>query len=99
MLKIFAEYRVDETYRVDYMRWVRELQALYPHVQVFEGVQQAGLFVEEWTVSDEAEFESLKQARLAADHPFWSRLNACLVGEQKKQNIWLFRLIGTDTSS
>jgi hypothetical protein len=90
-MKIFAEYKIKAELRAEYEAFARELQGLYPRVRVYEGVRQAGLFVEEWSDCDEPFFEALLAARRQAGHPLWSQLHPLIEGGAEKAQCWLFR--------
>jgi hypothetical protein len=92
-MKMFAEYKIKDEAREQYLQLARVIRDDYPahDVLIYEGVGQAGLFVEEWHDCDEAFFATLRQQRLAGDHSLWLRLDAMIVGGRSKSNIWLFK--------
>lgn len=68
---------------------LRELGA-EGEISVFEGVDQPGLFVEEFILKDKEAYDQMKKVRDSESSPFWQEYNTCILGGKTKLNIWAF---------
>jgi hypothetical protein len=107
MLKVFAEYQILPQYRPAYSMWMAEVRAKYPELEVFEGVDQPGLFVEIWSGLSSECYNRLKRARFQqqgdglidpviesgyADID-WTEINNWVAGGASKIHLWYFKKV------
>jgi quinol monooxygenase YgiN len=95
-LKVFVEYKIVPQKRNQFLTllsslvdWLEEKGAR--NVRFFEGTDQPHLFVEEYEVTDQYHYESIKEERLREVQPFLTDLHQCIEGGKKKVHIWAFR--------
>ncbi|MDF2959295.1 MAG: hypothetical protein K0S39_1030 [Paenibacillus sp.] len=107
MTKTFIEYRILPEHRSAYSEWMKQVRADYPELEVYEGADQPGLFVELWNGLSREEYEVLKEVRLRLttesdkeqmsgrkfDNNDWSRLHNWVSGGAVKIHIWLFEKV------
>lgn len=104
-ITVFCEYKVAEEKRSEYMQCVtneyrRFLQGFGADgVSIYAGVDQVGLFVEEFTIPDMAVYEKLKHERFREADPIWERLHACVPGGKDKVHMWAFESIFQQSGS
>lgn len=95
-VKVFIEFKVKAEKRDDFMALVPELERQAARLRakqfrLYEGTDQPLLFVEEFFVGDIAQYRAIKEQRLDANSPFWSRLHDCVEGGANKLHIWAFQ--------
>ncbi len=68
-VSFFVEYRIEKEYRTSYLTWAAVLKQQFEQMDVYEGAEQPGLFVEIWNgLSDEA-YAAMKAARTGTITP------------------------------
>ncbi|MGG1553336.1 MULTISPECIES: hypothetical protein [Paenibacillus] len=66
MSKVFVEYAINADFMETYLIYMREWQAREGRLQVMEGTDQQGLFVEIWDGVTFEEYGRMKEERLRA---------------------------------
>ncbi|MGG2201773.1 hypothetical protein [Paenibacillus validus] len=100
---VFVEYRIEKEYRTSYLTWAAVLKQQFEQMDVYEGAEQPGLFVEIWNgLSDEA-YAAMKAARTGTITPglpdeteegrLWRRIDPWIAGGRGKVHIWKFTRI------
>lgn len=85
---VFVEYRIAVESRVDYLEWIsRHREA---NVMIYEGEEQANLFVEVWEAQTKDAAEAIKEQRQAGQS-VWSEVTQWIEGGSAKMHVWLFR--------
>lgn len=92
-MKVFIEYKVRSEYKQQYVKFMGEIQAKFSHVELFEGTDQPGLFVEIWHDCSFHEYEKIKNDRITQPTPEWEPLNTYIEGGKDKQHMWHFKLV------
>ncbi|GAB7388977.1 hypothetical protein BSNK01_28150 [Bacillaceae bacterium] len=95
-IKIFVEYKVLEEKREAFLQLIPELQKHLEEwnadqFQIYEGIDQPMLFVEEFYLPHVEQYKKLKEARMNGDAPFWKTFNACIAGGGQNVHVWAFR--------
>lgn len=91
MSLVFVEYKIIEAKRTLYVNKINAIMEKYkPYVQVLEGADQPGLFVELWSDMTLEQYEKWKQERLNGSMSIWNEIHACIQGGQEKVHIWRF---------
>jgi hypothetical protein len=99
MSKVFVEYKIVEESRSSYIHYMQKV-IKQTGLELLEGTDQAGLFVEIWSDVQYAAYESLKDDRLAPkEDSIWLPLASMIDGGISKQHIWHFTgiLAGSET--
>ncbi|NOU95768.1 hypothetical protein GC093_21450 [Paenibacillus sp. LMG 31456] len=100
----FIEYQVSPEHRAAYSDWMKRVRANYPELEVYEGTDQPGLFVELWNGQSHQDFCVLKEARVKQsseqekeqpnngrfDKIDWNELHNWAIGGVAKIHIWHF---------
>ncbi|WP_053372087.1 hypothetical protein [Paenibacillus sp. FJAT-27812] len=86
----FAEYRISEEWREQYLIYTNKLLEEGHDVQLYEGTDQPGLFVEVWNAASEEQAEQIKKERCNERSP-WFRVSEWIVGGPAKLHIWTFK--------
>jgi hypothetical protein len=90
MSKVFVEYRIVEENRSSYIHYMQKV-IKQTGLELFEGTDQPGLFVEIWSDVQYAAYESLKADRLAPkEDSIWLPLALMIDGGIRKLHIWHF---------
>ncbi|MBP1157198.1 MULTISPECIES: hypothetical protein [unclassified Paenibacillus] len=91
-IKVFIEYKIRNEKMTDYKKMIPKIQEIYSEKQysAYEGVDQPGLIVEEFFVSNMEEYSETKNNRLTGSDPIWIDLADCIEGGAKKMHIWAF---------
>lgn len=98
-LKIFAEYMVAKGERDIFFSLLQEVKEYQVSIwsvkdfEIYEGTDQPNLFVEEFDMEGEDNFNRLKEERLLEKDALWKKLNSCIVGGRDKLHIWAFKKI------
>jgi hypothetical protein len=94
MYKVFVEYAINSTERETYLTYMQEWMKREARLELYEGTDQPGLFVEIWHDVSYEEYAQLKQQRkengmanLASFREEW------LKGGFAKLHIWLFSIV------
>ncbi len=91
MGKGFVEYQIQSEFREQYLYYMQTIQN-QTGLELLEGSDQEGLFVEIWPELEYAAFLILKAERLEMnDNSVWKPLEAFISGGLQKQHIWHFR--------
>ncbi|OMF28123.1 hypothetical protein BK133_19115 [Paenibacillus sp. FSL H8-0548] len=90
MFICFAEYRIAAEWRETYLNYTSELLAGVQDVQLYEGTDQPGLFVEVWNASSLEQAEQLKEER-CNERSSWFKVSEWIVGGAAKMHIWTFK--------
>ncbi|GIP31143.1 hypothetical protein [Paenibacillus sp. J2TS4] len=62
MSLVFVEYKIDELYREDYLKTIQDLPGV-DQVELYEGSDQPGLFVEIWKGLGDEDYLQMKAIR------------------------------------
>jgi hypothetical protein len=90
MCKVFVEYTIKAENRTNYIQYM-QLMIAQTGLELFEGTEQANLFVEIWSNVSYSEFISLKKARLEPEAgSIWQPFEALISGGLNKLHIWHF---------
>ncbi|SDO45714.1 hypothetical protein SAMN04487897_114113 [Paenibacillus sp. yr247] len=92
MSKVFVEYAIKSTYRESFLIYMQQWQRREGRLELLEGTDQCGLFVEIWNGVTYEEYISLKQDRLhgsvsASHQAAWEDW---IEGGLRKLHIWHF---------
>jgi hypothetical protein len=87
--KVFVEYKVNEERMDDYLQFMsNELDR--SGMELYEGTEQPGLFVELWPDMDSAAFRSFKLERTEPVDSPWRTLDGWIAGGLAKVHVWHF---------
>lgn len=86
----FAEYQISSVWREHYLAYTTELLAEGNEVQLYEGTDQPGLFVEVWTALTCEQAEQIKKER-CSERSSWFRVSEWIAGGSAKMHIWTFK--------
>ncbi|BFT69779.1 hypothetical protein [Paenibacillus sp. P36] len=64
MSKVFVEYAINPEYRDSFLIYMQEWQKREGRLEVLEGTDQPGLFVEIWSEVSRDEYIAMKEERL-----------------------------------
>lgn len=92
MITVFAEYRVKEEERNNYLDWIAPIRER-AGFDLYEGTDQKSLFVEIWTVADEEAYIALKKERTDNPDSVWRKLDLFVTGGIAKAHMWAFRKV------
>jgi len=106
MSKIFVEYQILPQHRPAYSEWMMKVRAQSPSLELYEGSDQPGLFVEMWEAASVEEYLDMRTVRLqtetetdresSSSFPWiwvavdWSPLAEWIQGGKAKIHIWHF---------
>ncbi|WP_281889420.1 hypothetical protein [Paenibacillus sp. YYML68] len=98
MYIVFVEYRIEPQALELYAAWAEHMKLREPRLQLFEGTDQPGLFVELWSDLAEEAYVRMKQMRTGTeeleptseDTQLWRELERWVVGGRAKIHIWRF---------
>jgi hypothetical protein len=104
MSKVFVEYQILPQHRSVYSIWIQNVIDKNPKLELLEGVDQPGLFIEVWDGLTREAFDRMKKMRkYDTDLPpseskqpasyidvDWRRLDVWIQGGVSKINIWHF---------
>jgi hypothetical protein len=89
-VKVFVEYTILEEKRTSYLQYMQYMIE-QTGLELFEGTDQKGLFVEIWSDVSYSEYESLKKERLEPwESSIWQPFAALTSGGLNKLHIWHF---------
>ena len=91
MTIVFVEYKVFPEKRDAYSQWMKERVRDTPKMELYEGSDQPGLFVEIWHNVEEHEYREFKNERLENPESPWAELADYVPGGLDKVHIWHFR--------
>ncbi|MGO4183868.1 hypothetical protein AB4Z45_06185 [Paenibacillus sp. MCAF9] len=86
----FAEYRVSPEFRAQYLDYTASLLKEGHDVQLYEGTDQPGLFVEVWNAATCEQAEQIKKER-CNERSSWMHISSFIVGGAAKMHIWTFK--------
>lgn len=90
MCKVFVEYTIVQEKRTDYLNYM-QIIINQTGLELFEGTDQPGLFVEIWSNVTHKEYEILKNERLNPEpDSVWEAFGEWLAGGVAKLHIWHF---------
>ncbi|MEW9700653.1 hypothetical protein [Paenibacillus sp. SI8] len=92
MCKVFVEYAINPEGRASYLIYMQELQSREGRLELLEGTDQPGLFVEIWTDITYAEYEVLKRKRTqqVEDSEDQAKWDQWIKGGLSKLHMWHF---------
>ncbi|MBP1992046.1 hypothetical protein [Paenibacillus eucommiae] len=90
MHKVFVEYTIVEEMRGAYLLYMKELQLWERRLELFEGSDQPGLFVEIWDDVPYEEYLRMKSGRLEAAHNNAVPWGIWVQGGLRKLHMWHF---------
>ncbi len=90
MVKVFVEYRILDECRQEFLIFIGKIAARHPHMGVYEGTDQPGLFVEIWDGLEQDEYLVMKEERSGLVESVWNGMEAYVVGGKGKIQIWSF---------
>lgn len=93
---VFTEYKIKDEQRTSYLNVVSKLKRELEHlgakdVFIFEGVDQEGLFVEEFKVEHIKMYEKIKHARNSSSNVFWRDFHSFIT--KKQVSMWAFEKV------
>jgi hypothetical protein len=90
MSKVFVEYIIIHEKRSNYLHYMQKLME-QTRLELIEGTDQAGLFVEIWSNCSYSDYLSLKKARLEPEkNSVWEPFADMIAGGLAKLHIWHF---------
>ncbi|OXM13097.1 hypothetical protein [Paenibacillus herberti] len=89
---LMVEYKIEEKHREEYLKLLGQLRLLNSGLQLYEGNEQPGLFVEIWPVASEEEAAACKEERLDGRSP-WKPISGWTVGGPDRIHAWTFKPI------
>jgi hypothetical protein len=90
MCKVFVEYTVKPEFLDDYLRYMQNLRQGEGRLQLLEGTDQPGLFVEIWEKIDYEDYKLMKERRKSPPHLDEVNWEEWLKGGLTKLHIWHF---------
>lgn len=94
--KVFIEYKIYDSKRelflglIPLIKQLHETKLKVDDYQIYEGVYQKSIFVEEFLIHNIDEFQIIKEIRQTSHAKVWQEFTKCVVGERKKINMWVF---------
>lgn len=93
MCKVFVEYTIIHEKRTAYLHYMQK-RIEQTGLELIEGTDQPGLFVEIWSNVSYSAYISLKKARLEPTAgSLWEHSEEFILGGNKKLHIWHFTKI------
>jgi hypothetical protein len=97
-ITILSEYKVDKEQRGTYLNLIHELKDQLhhfgaEHITIYEGTDQADLFVEQFEVANMEIYLEIKQTRKNEQSAFWQKFNGCILGGKDKLHMWAFNKV------
>jgi hypothetical protein len=90
MCKVFVEYTIDQAKRATYLHYM-QIIIKQTGLELYEGTDQPGLFIEIWSNLSYVGYESLKKERLDPEKGSdWESFGDMLLGGLSKLHIWHF---------
>jgi hypothetical protein len=90
MCKVFVEYTIDQEKRKAYLHYMQKI-IKQTGLELFEGTNQPGLFIEIWSDINYAGYESLKLERSNPEKGSeWESFGEMILGGLSKLHIWHF---------
>jgi hypothetical protein len=107
MSKVFVEYHILPQHRSAYSLWIKNVISFCPKLELLEGVDQPGLFVELWVGLSREIYDQMKAIRLDGSEPSlmgsdnslyqeaidWREMNNWVKGGAQKIHIWYFKKV------
>ncbi|NEW08446.1 hypothetical protein GK047_20830 [Paenibacillus sp. SYP-B3998] len=95
MFKVFVEYAIKPEGRDSYLIYMRELQSREGRLELLEGTDQPGLFVEIWDGVTYEEYEQMKDERLqeASTSVGKASWGQWITGGLGKLHMWHFKQV------
>jgi hypothetical protein len=90
MHKVFVEYTILQDMRLIYLNHMRELLKREGRLELLEGSDQPGLFVEIWSDVSHEEYVELKKQRLQTTEGNAQEWGKWIKGGLEKIHIWHF---------
>ncbi|QNK56198.1 hypothetical protein [Paenibacillus sp. PAMC21692] len=90
MFITFAEYRISPEFQEQYEAATKLLLTETEGVELYEGTDQPGLFVEIWRAADVAQAERIKKER-CSERSSWAVLTPMILGGSAKLHVWTFQ--------
>ncbi|QGQ94818.1 hypothetical protein EHS13_07965 [Paenibacillus psychroresistens] len=90
MCKVFVEYTIDQENRLTYLYYMQKI-IKQTGLELFEGTDQPGLFIEIWSDVNYTDYESMKIERLnPIKGSVWESFEDMILGGLSKLHIWHF---------
>lgn len=98
MITVLSEFQILDTKRDQFLHLLDEVKEDLEKlgakdIVFFEGTDQPGLFVEEFTVQDMEHYQQIKNVRYQENSLVWNKFHTCINGGKKKFNIWAFKKV------
>jgi hypothetical protein len=93
MYKVFVEYAIIKEMRIIYLNHMREWLKREGRLELLEGSDQSGLFVEIWNDVTFEEYVTFKQQRLQPSNENEALWGKWVQGGLSKVHIWHFTII------
>ena len=94
MYKVFVEYQIKEDSCEAYRSFMKQQLDLHPSLELYEGTDQPGLYVEIWSNIDPEAYGSMKRQRKEASaQEGWEKLEQWVKGGLDKVHIWHFTAV------
>jgi hypothetical protein len=97
-ITILSEYKVDKEQRGTFLNLILELKDQLhhfgaEHITIYEGMDQADLFVEEFVVANMDVYLEINHMRKNEQSAFWQKFNGCILGGKDKVHMWAFKKV------
>lgn len=86
----FVEYRIEEQHLEKYRECMGSYTRRFKQLHIYEGTDQAGLFVELWQADSEEEAQRIKEERLSARSSL-ANMTQWVPGGAQKLHAWVFQ--------
>ncbi|SFK79391.1 hypothetical protein SAMN03159341_101599 [Paenibacillus sp. 1_12] len=108
MSKVFVEYHILPQHRSVYSHWIQIVSDKCPELELLEGVDQPGLFIEVWSGWSRETYLQMKQMRRSGTNSLagseneaiaryraieWQSMDPWIQGGVSKINIWHFEKV------
>ncbi|MCM3760281.1 hypothetical protein M3212_05695 [Alkalihalobacillus oceani] len=94
-ITVLTEYKAEEGKKQNVLEALDELKEQIEalggrEVIIYEGVDQPGLFVEQFMLPNMQAYEKMKRIREEERIDFWKAFNSYILGGKNKINMWAF---------
>ncbi|MCM3713826.1 hypothetical protein M3202_06990 [Alkalihalobacillus oceani] len=94
-ITVLTEYKAEDGKKENVLSAIDELKEQIEalggrEVIIYEGVDQPGLFVEQFLLPNMQAYEKMKRIREEERIDFWQTFNSYILGGKKKINMWAF---------
>ncbi|NOU99693.1 hypothetical protein [Paenibacillus planticolens] len=90
MSKVFVEYTIKPDFRDSFLIYMQEWQQREGRLELLQGTDQPGLFVEVWNEMTYEEYTALKEKRLTGSGEDQGTWDEWIEGGLRKLHMWHF---------